>query len=269
MFSRNKIFSKKKFSFIVIFLGLIFFLSFNRFLRPVENFFWNIALPFQKFFYISGQKIEKEVSFLKSISQLKIENEKLLKENQALSVQNSFLLDQKKENDLLRQQLDLAPRKEYHLEAGFVIGKDPRGLENWIMIDKGEKNGIEKGMPVIVSDGILIGTVKDVYKNSSSVLLLSDAGSLINVKNIQTKAKGILKGEYNLGIIMDLVDHAEVLNVGDEVVTSGLGESIPRGLLVGKIQEVYETSDRLFWQAVIIPQIKYSQLEVVFVIKNK
>ena len=269
MFSKNKIFSKKNFFLIAIVLSLIFFLSFNGLLWPVENFFWNITLPFQKIFYISGQKIEKEIFFLKSISQLKIENEKLLKENQVLSAQNVSLLDQKKENELLRQQLDLAPRKEYSLEAGFVIGRDPRGLENWIMIDKGEKNGIEKGMPVIVSDGILVGTIKDVYKNSSSVLLLSDIGSLVNVKDIQTEAKGILKGEYNLGIIMDLVDHAEVLNVGDEVVASGLGESIPRGLLVGKIQEVYEAPDRLFWQAVIIPQIRYSKLEVVFVIKNK
>lgn len=247
---------------------MIFFLSFNGFLRPAENFFWKIALPFQKIFYFSGQKIAKEISFLKSISQLKNENEKLLKENQILSAQNSSLMDQKKENETLRQQLDLAPRKEYSMEAGFVIGRDPRGLENWIMIDKGEKNGIEKGMPVVVSEGILVGTVKDVYKNNSRILLLNDTESIINVKNVQTEAKGILKGEYNLGIIMDLVDHAEVLNVGDDVTTSGLGEAIPKGLLVGKIQEIYETPDKLFWQAVISPKIKYSQLEVVFVIKK-
>jgi rod shape-determining protein MreC len=83
----------------------------------------------------------------------------------------------------------------------------------------------------------------------------------------ETGAKGIVHGEYGLGLIMDMVTQSDTLNDGDTIITSGLGSNIPRGLLVGKIKEVRVSADRLFQQAVITSRIKYSKLDVVFIIK--
>jgi rod shape-determining protein MreC len=77
-----------------------------------------------------------------------------------------------------------------------------------------------------------------------------------------------VRGEYGLGIILDLVSQADVLNEGDDVITSGLGGNYPRGLLIGRIQEFGFTADKLFQQAVIMPKVKYSELQMVAVIKN-
>jgi rod shape-determining protein MreC len=205
---------------------------------------------------------------LGSISELKNENEKLIKENNYLTSQLMMLQEEKKENEILRQQLSLSPREKFDLVNAFVIGRDPQRLGSWIMIDKGSSSGISVGMPVIVSDGILIGKVEEVAGVSAKINLLTNSTSVVNVSDLDTEAKGVLRGEYGLGILLDLVSQEDVLNNGDDVITSGLGGDLPRGLFVGKIQESKISSDKLFQQAVVTPRIKYSDLRVVSVIKN-
>ena len=123
-------------------------------------------------------------------------------------------------------------------------------------------------MPVIVSDSIIMGKVSEVLAHTSKVSLLSDSQSVVNVVDVETGARGVLRGEYGLGILMDMVSQQDGLNKDDTIITSGLGGDIPRGLLVGKINEVKFSSDKLFQQAIITPRIKYSKQDTVFVIKN-
>jgi rod shape-determining protein MreC len=89
------------------------------------------------------------------------------------------------------------------------------------------------------------------------------------VADLETGARGLIKGAYGLGMMMDMVAQSDALNAGDTVITSGLGGEVPRGLLVGKIQEIKISPDKLFQQAIVVPRIKYQKLDVVFVIKNQ
>ena len=253
---------------IVICLLLVFF-SPGNFLSPVRGLFLKIVYPFEKTFYIAGQKTNNFFSLISSISECKEKNINLIKENNELQAQIDKLKDQKKENEELRRQLELSPRDKYQLESSLVIGQDPRRAGSWIIIDRGKNNGIEKGMPVIVFNSILIGKVDEVYDNSAKVVLLSDASSVVNVSDVETSARGILSGEYGLGLKLSMVEQAEILNVGDDVVTSGLGGSMPKGLLVGKIEQISNSPDKLFQEAVILPKVKYSNLNIVFVIKEE
>ncbi|KKP79566.1 MAG: Rod shape-determining protein MreC [Candidatus Moranbacteria bacterium GW2011_GWF2_35_39] len=72
-------------------------------------------------------------------------------------------------------------------------------------------------MAVVVFDGILVGKVKEVYNNSSKVVLLSDASSSVNVSDVETSAKGILSGEYGLGLMLEMVEQTDVLKAGDDI----------------------------------------------------
>jgi rod shape-determining protein MreC len=186
-----------------------------------------------------------------------------------LSSEAAALRDEKNQNQILREQLGLIPKDKFDLEASFVIGQDPERYEGWILIDKGSSSGIKVGMPVIVSNSILIGKISEVYIGTSRVKLLTDSSSVINAIDTETNAKGIIRGEYGLGIILDLVSQNDIINTGDTVVTSGLGGDFPRGLLIGKIQEIKLTQDKLFQQAIIATRARYSKLDVVFVIKNQ
>jgi len=265
-----KFFTKKSSKFLIVALicFAIIFLNPKGFFTPLRIFVFKLAYPFQKTFYLTGKSINRYSNFVRSLSEIKQENERLIKENHLLQSEFSKLKDQKKENAVLRSQLDLIPRDNFELEASFVIGQDLQGLGSWIMIDKGRSDGIKSGMSVIFSQGILIGKVEEVFSDTSKVVLLSHSDSVINAIDLETGARGVLKGKYGLGIILDLVSQKEVLNLGDMVTTSGLGSSMPKGLLIGKIQEVRSSIDNLFQQAVINPSAKFQKLDVVFVIKK-
>lgn len=196
------------------------------------------------------------------------ENESLIRENDALVAEVANLRGVKKENDVFREQLGLIPKDKFELESGLVIGQDPQGLGSWIIIDKGTSDGVEAGMPVIVSNSILIGKVEEANSYSSKIKLLTDSKSAVNATDLETDARGLVKGAFGLGLIMDMVAQTDILNKGDTVLTSGLGGEFPKGLLIGNIQEVGDSPDRLFQQAVIAPRVKYQELEVVFVIKK-
>lgn len=247
---------------------LLIFLNPLGIINPIRGFFWTLARPFQKTFYILSAKGADTLDFLKSIGDLRAQNEQLIKENNDLAGQIAQLKDEKRENDELRQQLNLIPRGQYDLEASFVIGQDPQKLGSWIMIDKGLDHGIQKDMPVIVSNSILIGRISEVYPTSAKVDLLTSSSSSINAVDTATSARGVAEGEYGLGIVLNMVSQTDTLNQGDGVVTSGLGGNLPKGLLLGNIQEIGVTPDKLFQQALVAPQIRYSQLDIVFVIKK-
>jgi rod shape-determining protein MreC len=247
---------------------MLVFLNPKNFFNPIRGIFLKISYPFQKTFYLFGQKTNNFFGLIFSISNCKKENEKLIRENNEFSARIASLESQKKENEELRKQLELSPRNKYHLESSQIIGEDPRGSGSWIIIDKGKNNGIAEGMPVIVYDGILIGKISDVYSSSSKVILLSDSSSSVNVSDVETSAKGILTGEYGLGLVLGMIEQTDVIKIGDNIVTSGLGGLVPKDLFVGKIEEIANSSDKLFQQAVIRPKVKYSNLNTVFVIKG-
>jgi len=254
---------------VVVFVLLaVIFISFRFGDNPVKGFVLGVSSPFLKTFRIFSGGISGFFDFLGSIGELKKENEKLISENQSLLVENNFLKGAEKENISLRQQLDLAPRKNFDLEASFVIGQDPQGFGNYLLIDKGEDVGIRVGMPAIISDGILVGRVSEAHKNTSKITLITDPESVINAESQETRTKGIVRGEYGLGLKMDMISQADIINDGDAVVTSGLGGEVPRGLTIGKISGISQSADKLFQEASIIPAADFSSLRVVFIIKK-
>jgi len=263
-------FSSKLFKLTIILAvcGLLVFLNPKGIFAPVRNIFATVFYPFEKIFYISSRKLSDTGEFLGSISKLRLENERLIKENNLLTSQLATLTDEKKENENLRRELDLLPRKKYELEAGFIIGQDPQKMGSWLIIDKGSVDGISQGMPAIVFEGIVVGKIGEVSLKSSKIDLLTNSSSSVSAADLNTGAKGIVRGEFGLGVILDMVAQTDALNIGDDVVTSGLGGDIPKGLLIGKIQEIRTTQDKLFQQALVIPQVKYSSLDQAFVIKN-
>ncbi len=267
----KKFFSSRLIKFLAVaaICLLLIFLNPHEIFNPIRGVFLKISQPFQKGFYFIGDSTKGLFSFLGSIGDLNNQNEQLIKENNSLVSRLADLKDVQKENEMLRQQLNLAPRQKYDLEASFVIGQDPQLSGSWLMIDKGSASGIKPGMPVIYSDGILVGKIdNEISPDSAKVDLLSDADSAVNAMDVNTSAKGIVKGEYGLGLLLDMVDQSAVLNVGDTVVTSGLGGAVPEGLFIGTVQQVRLSQDKLFQQAVITPRVKYSNLDMVFVIKN-
>lgn len=258
----------KKFVFTVVLLALVIFVASRGANNPVRGFLLTVSSPFLKTFRIFSGGAAGFFDFLGSIGELKKENEKLTRENQKLLSAHARLTDVEKENETLRRETGLAPKGKYDLEAGFIIAQDPVKAGNRFLIDKGKNGGIEENMPVIVSDGVLVGKVSQVFPNSSEIALVTDQNSVVNAEAVDSGVKGIAKGTFGLGLMLDMISQAEVINEGDTIITSGLGEEMPRGLLVGKIGQISQSPDRLFQQAAIVSPADFSDLRVVFVIKK-
>lgn len=253
---------------MVIICGGLIFINPRGVFNPLRGFFLNISKPFQRVFYNLSQKSGELIFFFSSISEIKNENARLVKENNFLAAQVVGLEQEKNENGALREQLDLLPRDKFNLVGSFIIGQDPLGMSSWALIDKGEDAGIKPGMAAIVFNGILAGKVDEVYAHSAKVNFLINANSSINVFDLETGAKGIVRGEYGLGLVLDMVSQTDLLKVDDDIVTSGLGSNIPKGLLIGKVRDIQTSPDKLFQGALISSRIKYANLDTLFIIKN-
>lgn len=264
------LFAKKifKVAFIGTLLIVLIMVNPAGLLNPFRSALTLIVYPFEKFSYSVGLGFKKTGEFLGSIGDLKNENNQLIRERQQLLSENARLRDMENENVTLREQLGLLPRDHYDLAAAFVVSQDPNGTGNWLEINKGSLDGISKGDSVIVSKGILIGRVQELGPKTSKVVLLTNPESTINVVSLKNGTKGVAKGEYGLGIIFDMILQTDSIEVGDEVITSGIGGEIPRGLYVGMVQEVHSSDDHLFQQAVITSPVQTSKLDVLFVIKS-
>ncbi|EKE22030.1 MAG: hypothetical protein ACD_7C00077G0009 [uncultured bacterium] len=240
----------------------------NNFFSGVRGFFMGVTLPVQKFLSAGAAKTHSFGQAIYSIGKIKKENKYLMEENLKLRAQNAKFADIMKENEDLRNQLKISSREEFDLEPARIIGKDIYNNDSWILIDKGRKNGIEKGMSVIVADGILVGKIKEVFDSTARVVFITEKLMNINVETVETGAVGIAKGDYGLGLIMDLVLQTDSLKIGDRVITSDISQDVPRGLLVGEIREINSAQNDLFQKAVISLPVDFFKLRFVFVIKN-
>lgn len=236
--------------------------------NPFQDFIMMITSPFQRGFSSVAFEIQDISQFLSSIGELKRENERLEKERLQLLVENARYADVVKDNDELRKEIGLLPRNRFSLKASTVISRDISGTGNWIVIDKGSLDGIENGMSVIVENGIFVGKIVEVFPQSAKIMLLSNPESLMSGITLDTDAKGIIKGEYGLGLLFDMVLQTDILKAGGSVVTSGLGGDVPRGLLVGTLQEPRLSSDKLFQQSSILSPIRFDHIHYVFVIQS-
>ena len=266
----KKIFKKKGVAVIIVFvlfiLAVIIFRGSNK--RPFGNFFHQATGPIAKFFSNSGAWTKSKISFFTSIKNLKQENEKLHIENVLLRANLAELKDSKKENEELRKEIELAPRGDYELEATLVIGKDMSGKVGIVFIDKGEKNGIKNQMAVVVGKGYLVGKVIETFPNSAKVELLLSRDLSVNAEIIESGAKGIVKGSHRTSIMMDMIPQTVEVNKGDTVITSGVGNVLPRGLLIGYAQDPVPTADQLFQQMSLNSSVHFDSLRIIWVVKG-
>lgn len=136
-----------------------------------------------------------------------------------------------------------------------------------IKVDRGASE-VEPGMPVIDDSG-LVGRIENVYGDYSDVLLVTDPQSSIDVRIPRTGGRGVLTGlsrEDKYAAEIEYLERDKLVKVGDLIVTSGLGTSLPEGIPVGKIAAVNTTDYGLYQEVEVTPTVDFSALESVLIV---
>lgn len=151
--------------------------------------------------------------------------------------------------------------------AASVIGRDPSPFLHYIILDRGSADGIRRGMPVVTEKG-LVGRVDAVIANASRVRLITDPGSAVNVRLEKTGRESLLVGSVSGDLSLELLTQDTSIQVGDILLTSGLGGGFPPDLIVGQVQNVRKRDSDLFQQASIQPVLDFSVLKIVLIITD-
>ncbi|KKW28898.1 MAG: Cell shape-determining protein MreC [Parcubacteria group bacterium GW2011_GWA2_52_8] len=114
---------------------------------------------------------------------------------------------------------------------------------------------------------IPVGVVAEVAENTSAMDLLTSSKVAINALVVPGGASGLVRGEHGLGLTFDLVSQNEVINPGDELLTSGLGGQFPKDLLIGEVSRITSGESELFQRASVLPATNYRDLNFLFVLK--
>ena len=168
-------------------------------------------------------------------------------------------------NVRLRNLLDFQKNIAKRIVAAEVIGKDPSAWFKTVIIDKGKADGLTKGLPVVMPQGIA-GQVIETANHYSKVMLIIDRNSAVDALVQRTRARGIIKGESTDQCRLEYVLRKKDVRIGDVIVSSGSDGIYPKGLRIGRVSEVIEHDADIFHEVFITPFVDFEKLEEVLVV---
>lgn len=265
------LFLKKSTKLILITVAIIlllFFLHYTKLLSPVERGIVYLTKPIMSGVYRASTYVGDNYVEYKTKKDLLRENKEIKDQLTTLLKEKSLFYTEREENIFLRQQLKFVQENDFDYEIANVVGKNVDNTQNSLIIDKGENFGLKVGQPVIVNDGVLIGKINKVDKNKAFVLLINDDLSRVAVKIQNTsRTLGVIEGEFGLGIKMKLIPQTELIREDDPVVSSGLEDLVPAGLIVGQVEKIFSAPEELFQSASIRSLVDFNKVTIVNIIK--
>jgi rod shape-determining protein MreC len=168
------------------------------------------------------------------------------------------------ENQRFRQLLSLRERLPARVQGAEVVAREWNGFTRGLTINRGRRDGVERLAPVIVTNGV-VGRVASVRGASSVVQLLTDPASSIGGAVQRTRAQGLVEGVAGGRLRLKLAASEEGVKVGDDVVTSGIGELFPKGLPLGRVLRVYPPTG-VFRTAELEPAVDLATVEEVLML---
>jgi rod shape-determining protein MreC len=237
-------------------------------LAPIEGF---IAPPINAItgiFNRTAVSVSKNAASQNDIDALRKRNaeleEALAKFQSELVDLREIASDYERLSGLLRYTSSV---KNQEYVAANVISVDENAQLRTIAINRGARDGIAVGMPVVTQQG-LIGRVLNVSANAARILLVSDPSSSVSARLQTSRAEGSVIGQLSGNLRMTFIPLNSVIQEGDLVVTSGLGGNFPAGIVIGQVTSKRQFEYELFQEAEIRSLNNFDTLEIVLVITN-
>jgi rod shape-determining protein MreC len=230
-----------------------------------ESIFLEIVRPIDAGFVHFTSGASGLVNDYLALVHVREENARLRIELARVKSDRARLAELEAENRHLSELLELKDVLGLNAVAANVIGSDATGLSHTLILASGEDDGLRPGMAVLSNQGV-VGKIIAVSPHASRVLLIDDHNSALDGFVQRTRARGIVAGLVDDGLILKYTDRSQDIRAGDTVVTSGLDGIFPRGLLVGTIKSVHREGPGLFLNVSIAPAVEFRGLEQVLIV---
>jgi rod shape-determining protein MreC len=158
-------------------------------------------------------------------------------------------------------------RPENQYLAANIIGRDPSPYLSYVILDRGSDQGIRMDMPVVAATG-LVGRVVEVTSVACKVLPIVDATSSVNARLLTSREEGVVVGQLAGGLQMQYLSQSVNVDVGEPVVTSGLGGHFPADIMIGTVNAVQKQDYEVLQRADLTPAVDFTRLDIVLIITN-
>ncbi|HLC69678.1 MAG TPA: rod shape-determining protein MreC [Patescibacteria group bacterium] len=258
--------NRKTYGLLTAILLLLVFFHYLGWLTFFENFARKILNPILTETHKTSVKAGDNVRYFKNRDEFITAYENCLNEKEDNNVLNTKLKLLEDENTELKTQIKYLQKNPTEHVTLDVVGRDLNSAEQIIILNGGSNHQLAVGQPVVIREGILVGKVFKVEPNLAWVRVVNDHGSKIAATILNNDhSLGIVEGGYGISLRMKFIPRNEVINVSEDVVTSGL-DGLPRGLLIGKIAVVENEAYQPFQQAILTPSHDLTKLTVVTVL---
>ncbi|TMI79987.1 MAG: rod shape-determining protein MreC [Bacillati bacterium ANGP1] len=211
-----------------------------------------------------GDVVDRGWALVTEIGRLRTENRRLAAEVARLREENARLQDAAQEAQRLRSLMAVR-QQSFRTVSARVIGRDPSHWFNTLLIDRGPRDGVRRNDPVVTSEG-LVGHVIEASGGWARVLLVLDPRSAIGVLVGRSRDAGVAEGQGQPMLRVKYLSRDAEIQPGDQVVTAGLGEIYPRGLVVGTVVDVSRGEGDLFREALVRPAADLNHLEEMVIL---
>lgn len=290
MVRRNSTSSSGRFTLgaILVVLSLLLMIGDQAgFLRPLKQVTSTVFTPVQQATYQLGTNLGRFSDFFSDNERLRAENAKLRQELQAANAEQGKVAELASRVDELEKQLEFRrnpENKKLNTVNAEVINRDTSEAFHAIIINKGSNEGLDKGMAVVDISGYLVGRIARTDPKQSYVLLISDSNIGVKVYTerygpekqklrIDPPLDGTTIGQFQRGtaerIRIGRIEPKADVKADDWVFTSGLGNTFPPKLLVGKIERVIYTDGQPEKEAIVRPIADLDHIQQVMVITNR
>lgn len=263
----SNILNKKKL-FLLLFIGFfIIILHYSGIISPIEGLIVKALNPIRKQIYRVSRDFRSYFYVMNHYDEIKSENNNLKDQLINYVIDASYIKRLEEENSVLKQELNYFETIDKNLILAEVVSGFYLEGDSLLVINRGSKNGIVVGMPVVFGSGIIVGKVIQVKDWSADILLLSNKNSLITATiEGMDRVNGIVKGDVDYSLEMDYIPSDLNIKNGDIVLTSGLEEKIPKGLVIGQVKEIFFEDGDFFKTAIVYPLVDYQNIDFVSVI---
>ncbi len=261
--------SKKSNKWIMVLFVILVALILNPFKvgDGLRNIIGNFFNPVTSYGASLGSSISTTFQNIGRLTSVEAQRRALQSEVASLKTSIATTDKMAEENQRLRKALNLIPKHKYSLVGADIIGYDLQSVGEWVLINRGRKDGIEVGMNTILDKDILVGHVSEVFDKSARVQLITSKKSILGALEPSSMTKFIVTGDHGLGMIATEIPRDLDLEIGTTLL-SIKSERSPniQDLGIGTIKEVTPTQDNLTQQAALEPLFTPSKLRQVYVI---